>query len=430
MPILMNRQNELTLSLPTRQARSAQTRTAQARATAAMAENGLLNHRHILKLIETGALSAACPAPPIEETQIQPASLDLRLGRHGFRLRASFLPGPKAQVRQKAKTLSMHEFTLDDAMVLEKNCTYLIELEEELALPDNITASANPKSSSGRIDLFTRVIGDYGSTFNQLRPGYQGKLWLEISPRSFSVIVRPHARLSQLRFRRGRAAYDNYRLSHLHKAEALIVQSQIAQSHAQKSWQDDQRGLHLDQGLLLSIDLGAQTSDQLCGFRAKPYAPLIDVDKINTYHMQDFWQPLFAPKDGRMILEPDAFYILTSREAVRIPPTHAAEMMPFDSQIGEFRAHYAGFFDPGFGMGGDGAKAVLEIRSRETPFMLEHGQTIGRLIFERLIETAEKHYDARDNAHYQGQGLKLSKHFSFARTNHPPARKNARNADD
>ena len=406
-------QSELALSLPTERVESA------------AAEYGLLNHRHIVNLIEQGVISAETP---IAAEQIQPASLDLRLGRRGFRLRASFLPGPKAHIAQKAKTLSMHEFTLDDAddaMVLERNCTYLIELEEKLALPDNMMALGNPKSSSGRIDLFTRLIGDYSSAFNQLRAGYRGGLWLEISPRSFSVIVRRHSRLSQLRFRQGRAAYDNYRLERLHKTQELII---AEPSH--KSWQDDQRGLHLDQGLLLSIDLGARAADQLCGFRAKPYTPLIDVDQSGRYAVDEFWTPIAAPENGRMILEPDAFYILASREAVRIPPSHAAEMMPFDSQIGEFRAHYAGFFDPGFGMGGDGAKAVLEIRSREAPFMLEHGQTIGRLIFERLLAAAETHYDARDNAHYQGQGLKLSKHFSFARTSRRPKHKSARNADD
>ena len=362
----------------------------------AQADNGLLSAPLIGELIKRGAVSAQ----HIDTNQIQPASLDLKLGRRGFRLQASFLPGPNAQIAKKAEQLSLQQFELapDQDMVLETGCVYLVELAERLALPENISALASPKSSTGRIDVFTRLITDFGSYFDQVPQGYKGPLYLEIAPRSFGIIVRAGSKLAQLRFRQGRIAYDNYRLSALHKQNALIAQDEE---------------LKLNQGLLLSVDLSGEPH-QLCGYRAKRHTPLIDVDQSNAYEIKNFWEPIYAPHDKRIILDPDAFYILASREAVRIPPTHAAEMMPFDSQIGEFRAHYAGFFDPGFGMeanASEGASAVLEIRSREIPFILEHGQTIGRLVFERLLAASEQHYDKRDNAHYQGQGLALSKHF-------------------
>ncbi len=377
------------------------------------AENGLLAAKHIRALIARRAICANADdnagdnAGEIEEHQIQPASLDLRLGRRGVRLQASFLPGPHARVANKAKQFSLHQFDLapDQDLVLETGCVYLIELAESLALPENIAALASPKSSTGRIDVFTRLITDFGSYFDQVPQGYKGPLYLEIAPRSFGIIARAGSKLAQLRFRQGRAAYDNYRLSALHKQEALVAQ--------------DHR-LNLNQGLLLSVDLSQQHDQldgQICGYRAKQHTPLIDVDKSHAYDIKNFWEPIAAPTDKRIILDPGAFYILASREAVRIPPTHAAEMMPFDSQIGEFRAHYAGFFDPGFGTrhaesdSQSGARAVLEIRSREAPFILEHGQTIGRLVFERLLAASGHHYDQRDNAHYQGQGLALSKHF-------------------
>ncbi len=359
------------------------------------ANHGLLSAAKITELISRRAIFGN----HIEQTQIQPASLDLKLGRRGFRIQASFLPGPHARIAKKAQQLCLHQFELNPSQdqVLETGCVYLIELDENLALPENITARASPKSSTGRIDVFTRLITDFGSYFDQVPQGYKGPLFLEVAPRSFGIIVRAGSKLAQLRFRQGRTAYDNYRLSALHKQNALIAQD---------------KQLNLDQGLLLSVDLSAQTNE-LCGYRARQHTPLIDVDQNDACAIDDFWEPIAAPADKRIILDPDAFYILASREAVRIPPTHAAEMMPFDSQIGEFRAHYAGFFDPGFGMNpnSSGAKAVLEIRSRETPFILEHGQTIGRLVFERLIMASQHHYDNRDNAHYQGQGLALSKHF-------------------
>lgn len=364
------------------------------------AENGLLNASLIEELIARKALSANHTITP---NQIQPASLDLRLGSRGFVMPASFLPGAKSRVEQKAKTLALDEFSLDEkGMELKTNCIYLIELAEMASLPNNVAGFASPKSSIGRIDVFTRLICDYGNYFDVLPPGYKGKLWLEISPRSFNIIVHTNSTLLQLRFRQGRAAFDNYRLNALHKEQIIVSRTDETQNN----------NLMLKQGLLLSVDL---SGDGICGFRAKEKTPVIDIDKIGELAVDDFWETLLAPKNRRMILELDAFYILASHEAVRIPSTHAAEMMPFDSQIGEFRAHYAGFFDPGFGIGKTGneagAKAVLEMRARETPFVLEHGQIIGRLVFERLMQKAEIHYDKRHNANYQGQGLSLSKHF-------------------
>ena len=379
-------------------------------------KNGILNRDHIAQAINKGYITSK---DKIDDKQIQPASLDLRLGHRGFRLKASFLPGPKGKVEPKAKSLSLHSFELKDAMMLEANCTYLIELAESLALPKNISAIANPKSSTGRIDVFVRLITDYGHYFDSAQAGYHGKLWLEITPRSFGIIIHPHSLLAQLRLRRGRPAFDNYRLNDLHKRQSLAfvkhdsAQSYKGQAHKGRSWQDEM-ALNINNGLLLSVDLLGR--DGLCGYRAKSYTPMIDIDRVNHYAIDDFWDEMTPPKNGRLILEPDRFYILASREAVRIPPSHSAQMVAFDSQIGEFRAHYAGFFDPGFGFACDGgAHAVLEIRSRETAFFLEDGQTIGRLIFERLLEPlgqTQSHYDQLSSAHYQGQGLALSKHFA------------------
>ncbi len=351
------------------------------------AKSGLLTSLDIEDLAKRKAISE------ITAEQIQPASLDLRLGKRGFVLPASFLPGPKKTIESKAKSLALSEFTLDNkSFTLEPNQVYLVELAETMNLPKDISAIASPKSSTGRLDVFTRLISDYGKYYDRLPAGYQGTLWLEIVPRSFAIIVREHSKLLQIRLRRGRAAFDNYRLGDLHKQQGLIA---------------DNEPLELNQGLLLSIDL----TQSICGYRAKLTDKKIDIDKVAAYPKEDFWEEIKAPKNSRLILEPDTFYILSSREKVLIPPTHAAEMIALDSQIGEFRAHYAGFFDSGFGVGSNGAKAVLEMRAREAPFLLEHGQTIGRLVFERLRHKAKQHYDQRDNANYKGQGLRLSKHF-------------------
>ena len=330
------------------------------------------------------------------DDQIQPASLDLRLGDTAYRIRASFLPGVSGQVMQKLETLAFHKIDLTDGAVLETGCVYLVPLMEALALPERTGGFANPKSSTGRIDVFTRVITDFGVEFDKAPPGYKGHLYLEVSPRTFPILVRAGSRLSQIRFRRGNPAHSDAEIKRLHQENALV------DGHA-----------NIDGGLALSIDLSGDKQTGLIGYRAKRHAGLIDVDRVNALPLNEYWEPIYNYGKNQLILDPDEFYILASRESVTIPPTHAAEMVPFNPLVGEFRVHYAGFFDPGFGAGleGKGSRAVLEVRSREVPFILEHGQVIGRLIYERLTDRPEVLYGKSLESNYQRQGLRLSKHF-------------------
>jgi dCTP deaminase len=315
---------------------------------------------------------------PIQDDQFQPASLDLRLGPVAYRVRASFLPGREEKVSGKLDDLQLHAISLSQGAVLETGCVYVAPLLESLALPDDLSAATNPKSSTGRLDVFTRVIADGVSAFDQIPAGYAGPLFAEICPQTFPVVVRKGSRLSQIRFRAGGSG------------EAEVVDE-----------------------VPLSVDLTGDKAG-LVGYRAKRHTGLIDVDVAGGYSMLDYWEPIHVRDKKRLILDPDQFYILASKEAVRVPPTQAAEMVPFNPLVGEFRVHYAGFFDPGFGhaeAGGEGSRAVLEVRSHKVPFILEDGQTIGRLVYERLTEKPKLLYGRDLASHYQAQGLKLSKHF-------------------
>lgn len=331
-----------------------------------MSAPGILTDRHLAALLASGGILAPQPEPG----QIQPASLDLRLGTKAYRLRASFLPGPARTVEDcLGSGLVMHQIDLTGGAVLETGCVYLVPLMESLALPGDLSAAMNPKSSTGRLDVFTRVIGNNSAAFDQLPAGYCGPLWVEISPRTFSILARPGDRLVQVRLRRG----------------------------------------SLKPGLsqVLSVDLQAQSGAPV-GWRAKRHSPLVDLSQIGAHAALEFWEPLHAPK-GQIVLDPGEFYILASREAVEIPLKDAAEMAPIAPEIGEFRAHYAGFFDPGFGLGAP-AKAVLEVRGRDVPFILEHGQAVARLVHEPMAGEVGSAYGA-NGSNYQGQGLKLGKHF-------------------
>ena len=331
---------------------------------------------------------------PVDIDQVQPASLDLRLGEKAYRVRASFLAGSKNSVADRLSNFKMHEIDLRNGAVLEKGCVYVVPLMESLALPKNINAVANAKSSTGRLDLFTRCITDHGIEFDRIEKGYTGPLYAEISPRSFSVLVKPGMRLNQIRFRKGKSVLSDNELSKMHNDIGLV------DGPAQ-----------IDQGLGFSVDLDLPNG--LVGYRAKPHTGLINLDNINYYNIDDYWEPVFA-HEKRIILDPGAFYILVSREAVHIPPNCAAEMAPYLAMVGEFRVHYAGFFDPGFGnteAGGKGSRGVLEVRCHEAPFALEHGQSVGRLVYERMSEVPDILYGADLKSNYQGQGLKLSKHF-------------------
>jgi dCTP deaminase len=335
---------------------------------------------------------------PLVEGQIQPASLDLRLGQRCWRMRASFLPGEGRSVQSRIEMLKLHEIDLSGGAVLETGCVYVAEIIEQLALPHDVAASANPKSSTGRLDVFTRLIVDGSREFDQIPAGYTGMLYAEISPRTFPVLVRTGSRLSQARFRTGQPRLDEAALASLHMRETLV-------SNADHP---------LTTGVPVSIDLGGFNGGDVIGYRAKRHTGLIDVDKVGGAPMKDFWEPITADGNGALVLDPGQFYILASKEAVHVPPDHAAEMTPFDPLVGEFRVHYAGFFDPGFGhsgAGGTGSRAVLEVRSYDVPFILEDGQLVGRLVYERMAERPMALYGAGLKSNYQGQGLKLSKHF-------------------
>ena len=357
--------------------------------------NGILPDRMIAAMEEDGLI---LPAFPFVESQIQPASLDLRLGEVAYRVRASFLPGPNTTVAERIDELKLHEVDLTDGAVLETNCVYVVPLLESLALPPSILASANPKSSTGRVDVFTRVIADGTRRFDMIGAGYHGPLYAEISPKTFPVLLRQGSRLSQIRFRTGAPQLDNDELEALHQRERLV----------------DCDNADLAGGVAVSVDLSGEGSDGFVGYRAKRHTGVVDIDRRGGYAVEDFWEPIRARSDGSLILDPGEFYILASKEAVQVPPNFAAEMVPFDPLVGEFRVHYAGFFDPGFGYagaGGQGSRAVLEVRSREVPFILEHGQIVGRLVYEKMLAQPDTLYGTRSASNYQGQGLKLSKHF-------------------
>ena len=358
-------------------------------------ERGILPDAMIHALAEAGAI---LPSQDFLPGQIQPASLDLRLGDVAYRVRASFLPGPNTTVADRIDDLKLHEISLSDGAVLETGCVYIVPVMETLALPHNVAAAANPKSSTGRLDVFTRVIADNMRGFDRIAAGYHGPLYAEISPRTFPVLVREGSRLSQMRFRHGHAALDAEALADLHAAERLV----------------DDDDADMNEGIGVGVDLSGFGPDGLVGYRAKRHTGLIDVDRRASYDIGEFWEPIAARRDESLILDPDEFYILASKQAVQVPPDYAAEMVPFDPLVGEFRVHYAGFFDPGFGYagaGGRGARAVLEVRSREVPFILEHGQLVGRLVYEKMLARPDTLYGQGIGSNYQAQNLKLSKHF-------------------
>ncbi len=357
--------------------------------------SGILADHDIKALHAGGAIIAG---RPFDDDQVQPASLDLRLGATAFRVRASFMPGSAHTVADKLLHYELHRIDLASGAVLETGCVYIVPLLEALALPGTVSASANPKSSTGRLDIFTRVIADRAVEFDKIPAGYRGPLYLEISPRTFPVVVRTGSRLSQIRFRTGQAVLDANELAALHARETLVAGKSPDVSHA---------------GIALSVDLSGGANG-LVGYRGKHHTPVIDVDRRDAHDIHDFWEPVIVRGRRELILDPDEFYILVSREAVHVPPSHAAEMTPFDPLVGEFRVHYAGFFDPGFGhsaAGGTGSRAVLEVRSHEVPFVLEHGQTVGRLVYERMLSRPRALYGSDLKSNYQAQGLKLSKHF-------------------
>lgn len=362
---------------------------------------GILPSQVIKELIRSREIQAATE---IADRQIQPASIDLRLGTTAYRIRASFLPGEGATVEEKIDRFGMHEIDLTNGAVLEKGCVYIVRLIEALKLSSRISGVANPKSSTGRLDVFTRLITNNAAEFDRVKSGYEGPLYAEISPRAFSILVRKGSRLNQMRFRRGNPSYSDASLRRLHEQVRLV--------HSETG------GENISGGIAVSVDLGGKDTDGLIGYKARKHADVIDIDKVNHYDPIEFWEPVQARGGRGIILDPDDFHLLGSKEPVTVPPDHAAEMVAYDTLVGEFRVHYAGFFDPGFGYdptagatGGPGSRAVLEVRSHDVPFLLEHEQVIGRLRYERLTGIPDRLYGPAIGSSYQGQALALSKQF-------------------
>jgi dCTP deaminase len=358
---------------------------------------GVLPIQAIRAMIEAREIAAPAPFLP---GQLQPASLDLRLGRRAWRVHTSFLPGRGASVAERVARIEGHAIDLGDGAVFEKGCVYVVELQETLDLPAEVSGSANPKSSTGRLDVLTRLITDRSSAFDQVECGYSGPLYVEVAPRTFSIVVRPGTRLNQLRFYRGGAALSAAELDRRWQDGELVRGR--AEAHA------------LQDGLVpVTIDLKGRGPGSLIGYRAKKHARHIDLELVGHYDPQDFWEPIHCHRDPAIILDPDDFYILVTDEEVRIPPDCAAEMVAYHTRSGEYRVHYAGFFDPGFGwdISKGGSRAVLEVRSHEVPFMLEHGQPVGWLRYEWMAGLPDQLYGSGIGSNYQGQGLALAKQF-------------------
>ncbi len=370
--------------------------------------SGVLPYQSIRGLIDRGQLRAETD---IEESQLQPASIDLRLGSVGYEVRASFLPGPQATVRDMVNSLVVDEIDLDRGAILRRGSVYILELQES-TVRTQFLGRANPKSTTGRLDLFTRLITNGADSFDTVEKGYSGPLYVEVAPKTFNVRVRTGSKLNQLRFFKGISAQldmsrEAVRHSH-HDAEALIY-----------GGDGEPRREKALNGVWFSVDLQAR-DEGILGWKAVSHAPVIDLEKIDYYDPADFWEAVPPRADSRLILMPGEFYILGSKERVSVPPAFAAEMIPYDPSMGEFRVHYAGFFDPGFGYGSagelHGTRAILEVRSYEVPYLMKDGQRIGRLSYQRLLEEPEKLYGSEGTgSSYQDQGLGLSKQFQRPR---------------
>lgn len=381
-----------------------------------------------LKILRDLNILTSHPDYPILDNQFQPNSLDLRLGEVAYRVRCSFLPENET-VQQKIDKLEQYSFSLKDGAVLEENCVYIIPLLEELNLPkshysiqqgysnaggegsdvqlhslENLTAKANPKSSTGRLDVFTRVITDYSHRFEEITAGYQGKLYLEVVPKSFSIKVQTGQRLNQLRIRHGFEVVSDQDLLRIHNTDPLLFD--------EKNVPVGMEQLKVNQGLFMSVQLKGGYGE-IIGYKAKKHSNYINLNNIGYYEVDEFWEPIYANKESHLILEPEAFYIFASKERIRVPANLACEMMAYDTGSGELRTHYAGFFDSGFGgrVEDKGARAVLEVRSHDVPFMIEDGQTLFSMQFEPNTEIPQFIYGTDINSNYQGQGLKLGKHF-------------------
>jgi len=372
------------------------------RETSFMTGRGILPSQDIREFIRIGRIRSNVEIPA---SQIQPASIDLRLGRIAYRVRASFLPGRSSTILNKAKDLLVSEIDLSEPALFEPGAVFIVPLMEGLDLPSDVRGVANPKSTTGRLDIFIRLITECGDEFERVPKGYTGDLYAEIVSRTFPVRVRAGMKLNQLRFIRGNVApAGDSRLEELDRGEPLVYGDEQNPAFAD-----------INRGLAITVDLQGNGKSNVIAYKAKEHAPAVDLEKVNYYDMGDFWTPIHRSSDGRLILEPSGFYLLTSQRRVRVPPDHAAELVAFDPTMGEFRIHYAGFFDPGFGYGVQGeipgTKAVLEVRAYELPVLLEHDQLVGRLNYYRMASTPEQVYGLSIGSSYQQQELTPSKQF-------------------
>ncbi len=364
--------------------------------------SGILTDRFIRQLVNDGGVHSD---EPIEPRQYQPASLDVRLGSIGYRIRSSFVPGNQP-VETVLNDLLMYPIDLTQNGILEKNQVYLVPLMESLRLPPHVAVRSNPKSTTGRLDMLTRVITDFNYRFDDVRPGYHGKLYLEIVPKSFTVRVTPGISLNQLRFLQGESTVDDAALRAMYQAAPLLYDA----DHQPIPFEE----ASIQDGLLMSVDLRGEKNQGIIGYKAKKNSHIVDLSNIGYYDAADFWEPIYRHKGDYVILEPEEFHLLCSQEKIRIPPDYSAEMMAYDIGAGEFRVHYAGFFDPGFGYGsGDipGTYAVLEVRSHEVPYRVSHGQPFCTIRYSRNIEPPQTLYGAGIRSNYQQQRLTLSKQF-------------------
>jgi dCTP deaminase len=363
---------------------------------------GILPAQEIRELIRNGKIR--CRAE-ISDEQIQPASIDLRLGNVAYRIQASFLPNGKSPIGPKIKELQLAEIDLSQPAELRKGEVFIVPLIESLALPPDMRGRANPKSTTGRLDIFTRLMTECGAGFEEVPKGYSGALYIEIVPRTFSIIVREGTKLNQLRFFRGDPQSDDEQLRKLAQKRQLVYYENGDAPHNPL----------IREGLRVSVDLCGDENSPIVAYRAKKQCCPIDLAKVNTYDVAEFWDAIRGGDAKNIVLNPDEFFLMASKERVGVPPQYAAEMEPYDPSIGEFTVHYAGFFDPGFGYGASGeikgTKAVLEVRAHEVPILLEHGQTVGRLMYHKMSDRPDKVYGQAIGSSYQQQGLALSKQF-------------------
>jgi dCTP deaminase len=385
-------------------------------------KTGILPSQEIRELIRNGKIRSAAE---IDDGQIQPASIDLRLGPVAYRIQASFLPGRSSPISSKIRDLRLAELDLTKPALLEKGAVFIVPLVESLALPSDIGGKANPKSTTGRLDIFTRLITDGGLEFEYVPKGYSGELYVEIVSRTFPIIVQAGTKLSQLRFVRGNPPSGDGVLEQLAERERLVYYENdegpveaIVDRGLDKLVHPSAGGPEqaiIDRGLRTTIDLAGIGAPGIVAYKAKSHCPPVDLSKVGAHLAADFWDAIEGPRSGGLVLDPGDFYLLASRERFCIPSGWAAEMEPFDQSIGEFSVHYAGFFDPGFGYGtaGEikGTRAVLEVRAHEVPILLEDRQIVGRLVYHRMANVPDKLYGQGIGSSYQKQGLALSKQF-------------------